>query len=149
MAHHCVYKTVETVFRAGNSGITEQLMCKLCWRSEHVAVHELQLAAAVDARLPGMRVVSQAVLVGKKAVDLWWPGCSTVAEVDGSSHDKEQQRDRHISAQECNTRATRDAAFTTALQEKGYTVFRFQPHEVNQSTKLDALVQHLLTAKAN
>ena len=93
--------------------------------------------------------MSQAVLLPHKAVDLWWPQCNTVAEVDGSSHQVMHKKDRQLAARLGRTKAEYDGYVTCTLEALGYTVVRFAKHEVSCSGKLDALVHHLSTRMYN
>lgn len=145
-AGHNLYKTVQTVFKGA---IMEELKCKLCYRTCNVAEAELHLADAVQARIPGIQVVSQAVLVKHKPVDLWWPDCYTVAEVSGSCHYDPHSWCRMQTAKTGRSKAQRDEDKLQELRDLGFTVFVLEDYEVRNSYALDGLVQHLQSVLAN
>jgi very-short-patch-repair endonuclease len=141
---HNLFMAVSTVLKS-KKGLYKQLKCKLCHATSQVSKAEVQLATSVSATLPGIQLVSQAVLLPNKPVDMWWPECKTVVEVDGNSHSGMHKKDRQLAAKFGRTKAEYDAHVTLALQALGFTVFRFKDYEVSCSAKVDALLQHLST----
>lgn len=143
---HKVLKTVKTVFYGSRGGIGWQLLCKFCnqhmWPAQ-VRKPEVQLAVTVAAKVADITVVPQAVLLPKKAVDVYWPEYRTVAEVDDKSHKDMHKKDRELAQRLGRTKAEYDASVTERLEAHGYTVFRLSSNEVLGSGKLDALVNHL------
>lgn len=145
---HYLHKTVQSVMK-GAGGFERQLMCKLCEPSGDTTQAEKDLARAVAQRMSWLNVVSQAILAHQSAVDVWWPSCATVAEVDGRCHKYPHMSCRARMARTGKSKEQLDAEKQEALEKAGYRVFRIKNEHVHSRDVLDALEQHLRNATLN